>query len=73
VWVLVWEIEVVARKVIREVPRETEIPRMWVLEGVVVPAHRARTGPSGAGVSSHTPRTPVQQTRGRGGCGEWGS
>ena len=33
VWVLVWEIEVVARKVIQEVPRETIIPDMWVLGG----------------------------------------
>jgi len=30
------------------------------------PAHRTRTGPSGAGVSCHTPRMPVQPTRGRG-------
>jgi len=35
VWVLVWEIEVVARKMMREVPRETMIPGMWVLGGVV--------------------------------------
>ena len=35
VWVLVWEMEVVARKVIREGPRETRIPRMWVLGEVV--------------------------------------
>ena len=35
VWVLVWEMEVVARKVMREVPRKTRIPGMWVLGGVV--------------------------------------
>jgi len=35
VWVLVWEMEVVARKVMQEVPRETMIPGMWVLGGVV--------------------------------------
>jgi len=35
VWVLVWEMEVVARKVMREVPRETMIPSMWVPGGVV--------------------------------------
>jgi len=36
VWVLVREMEVVARRVRREVPKETMIPRMWVLRGVVV-------------------------------------
>jgi len=36
VWVLVWEMEVVARKVMQEVPKETMIPRMWVLGGMVV-------------------------------------
>jgi len=35
-WVQVWEMEVVARKVMREVPREIMIPGMWVLGGVVV-------------------------------------
>ena len=35
VWVVVWEMDVVARKVMREVPRETMIPGMWVLGGVV--------------------------------------
>jgi len=35
VWVLVWEMEVVGRKTMREVPRETMIPGMWVLGGVV--------------------------------------
>jgi len=35
VWVLVWEREVVARQVMREVPRETMILGMWVLGGVV--------------------------------------
>jgi len=35
VWVLVWEVEVVARKLMREVPRETMIPGMWVLGGMV--------------------------------------
>jgi len=35
VGVLVWEMEVVARKMMREVPRETMIPGMWVLGGVV--------------------------------------
>jgi len=30
------------------------------------PAQPARTGPSGAEVSSHIPRTPVQRTHGRG-------
>jgi len=35
VWVLVWEMEVVARKVMREVPRETMIPGIWVMGGVV--------------------------------------
>jgi len=33
------------------------------------PAHPAVTGPSGAGVSTHTQRTPVQLTRGRGWSG----
>ena len=35
VWVLVWEMEVVARKVMPEVPRETMIPGMWELGGIV--------------------------------------
>jgi len=35
VWVLIWEMEVVARKVMREVPRETIILGMWVLGAVV--------------------------------------
>ena len=35
-WVLVWEMEVVARKVMREVPRETMIRGRWVLGEVVV-------------------------------------
>ena len=82
VWVLVWEMEVVARKVMREVPRETMIPGMWVLGGgggsssrVVTgagkgtPAQPAGTGPSRAEVSSRTLRTRVQPTRGRGWCG----
>jgi len=30
-----WEMELVARKVMREVPRKTMIPGMWVLGGVV--------------------------------------
>jgi len=34
-WVLVWEMEAVVRKVMQEVPRETMIPGMWVLGGVV--------------------------------------
>jgi len=33
VWVLVLEMEVVASKVMRQVPRETMIPGMWVLGG----------------------------------------
>ena len=33
VGVLVWEMEVVPRKVMQEVPRETMIPGMWVLGG----------------------------------------
>jgi len=35
VWVLVWEMEVVARKMMQEVPRETMILGMWVLGGLV--------------------------------------
>ena len=35
VWVLGWEIEVVTRMVVREVPRETRILGMLVLEGVM--------------------------------------
>ena len=35
VWVLVWEMEVVARKVMREGPREPMIPGRWVLGGVL--------------------------------------
>jgi len=34
-WVLVWEMSVVARKVMREVARETMILGMWVLGGLV--------------------------------------
>ena len=34
-WVPVWEMAVVARNVMREVPRETMILGMWVLGGVV--------------------------------------
>ena len=37
------------------------------------PAHSTGTGPSGAGVSSHTPRMPVQPTSGRGRSGESGA
>jgi len=42
-----------------------------VVTGTVggTPACPAGTGPSGAGVSSHTPRTPVQPTCGRGWSG----
>ena len=35
VWVLVWEMEVVVRKVIREVPSESMIPGKWGLGRVV--------------------------------------
>ena len=35
VWVVVWEMEVVVRKVVQEVPREPMIPGMWVLGGVL--------------------------------------
>ena len=72
----------VVRKMVREVPRESMIPGMWVLGGAggstsrVVPraiggtpAHPAGKGPSEAGVTSRTPRTPVQLTRGRGWSG----
>ena len=43
-----------------------------VMTGAVrgTPAHPAGTGPSGAGVSSRTPRMPVQPTRDRG-CSNW--
>ena len=80
--VLVWEMEVVASKVIPEVPREIMRPGMWILGGgggsssrVVTgaiggtPAHHAVTGLSEAGVTTCTPRTPVQPTCGRGWSG----
>jgi len=35
VWVLVWEIEVVVRTLVEDVPRETMIPGIRVLRGVV--------------------------------------
>ena len=34
-WVLVWEMEVVARKMMQEGPRETMILGMWVMGGLV--------------------------------------
>jgi len=42
-----------------------------VVTGAVrsTPAQPAGTGPSGAGVSTHTRQTPVQPTRGRGWSG----
>jgi len=42
VWVLVWEMEVVARKVMREVSRESMIPGMGVQEGVVAVVHQQK-------------------------------
>ena len=51
--VLVWEIEGVARKMMREVPMETMIPGMGVLGGVVAVVVGWRPGPSEAHL--HTP------------------
>jgi len=57
VWVLVWEREVVARKVMREVPRETMILGMWVLGGGGS-SSRVVTG-----AVEGTPAQPLEQGR----------
>ena len=50
VWVLIWKIEVVVRRVVGEAPRETMIPGMWVLGGVVAVLVGWWPGPSAAPV-----------------------